>query len=188
MGITVRPATRADLSTIQAVVTSAARGLLKGVHWTPAQVAAAEAAGLFAVDGALVTAGTYYVVEIDGAIAGGSGWSAGGAVMPAGRAAPVADDIAVMRASYVDPAWARRGLATLLARTTETAARIAGFTRFEALCTPPSEALRRRLGYELAARESVEVAPGITLTGARMRKVDCTADAVRSRRGCARAR
>ena len=76
-----------------------------------------------------------------------------------------------MRASYVDPHWARRGLATLLARTTETAAAIAGYRRFEALCTPPSEALRRTLGYELVRRVTAELVPGVTVTGAHMRKV-----------------
>ncbi|MGI5131932.1 hypothetical protein ACQEVB_34370 [Pseudonocardia sp. CA-107938] len=51
------------------------------------------------------------------------------------------------------------------------AARITGFARFEALCTPPSEAPRRTPGYALVAREPVEAAPGVMMSGARMRKV-----------------
>ena len=57
--------------------------------------------------------------------------------------------VTVMRATYVDPVWARRGLASLLVRVTETAATLAGFEHFEALCTPASEALRRGVDYRV---------------------------------------
>jgi GNAT superfamily N-acetyltransferase len=170
-GITLRVAVAADEPAMQSIILSAVAELLEGAHFGRAEVAAARAAGMFTLDSGLVAAGTYYVVEIDGHVVAGSGWSPGGAVIPGGAAAALRDDTAVMRASYVDPAWARRGLATLLARTTETVARIAGFTRFESLCTPPSEALRRGLGYSLVRREPVEIAPGTTVHGARMRKI-----------------
>jgi hypothetical protein len=76
-----------------------------------------------------------------------------------------------MRATYVEPQWARHGLATLLARTTETAARIAGFTQFDALCTPASEALRRTLGYRLVERIDAALDDQHTVAVAHMRKV-----------------
>lgn len=82
-----------------------------------------------------------------------------------------------MRATYVDPRWARRGLATLLARATETAATIAGFQRFEALCSPLSEAMRLRLGYRLVERITVPLLGDITVTAALMRKVAASASA-----------
>lgn len=75
-----------------------------------------------------------------------------------------------MRATYVEPKWTRHGLATLLARTTETAARPAGFTRFEALCTPASKALRRTLGYHLVQCLDADLSDGLTLYVAHMRK------------------
>jgi predicted N-acetyltransferase YhbS len=75
-----------------------------------------------------------------------------------------------MRATYVDPRWARQGLATLLARLTETAATAAGYRRFEALCTPASEALRQTLGYRLVGHERTVLAGGVTVDVARMRK------------------
>jgi GNAT superfamily N-acetyltransferase len=81
-----------------------------------------------------------------------------------------AGDVAVMRASYVDPDWIRRGLGTLLARTTETAAELSGFTRFEAMCTPASEAMRRRLGYRLMERAELPLVGGVSITMAHMGK------------------
>jgi GNAT superfamily N-acetyltransferase len=75
-----------------------------------------------------------------------------------------------MRATYVDPRWSRRGLATLLARVTETVATNAGFTTFEAMCTPASEAVRLRLGYDVVERISTSFDNGPEIKIARMRK------------------
>jgi len=169
--LAVRAATDVDVPRLHEIVLQAARRLLSGTHWTPVQVAAAERAGMFELDIGLVAAGTYYLAAVDGIVVAGSGWSAGGRMIPTGDAGPADSDTAVMRATYVDPDRARQGLATLLAHTTETAARLAGFTRFEALCTPPSAALRRGLGYSLVGREEVEALPGVTVPGLRMRKI-----------------
>lgn len=54
-GITLRAAVAADVPAIQAIVLSAARGLLTDTFLTPDQVAEAERAGLFDLDGNLVT-------------------------------------------------------------------------------------------------------------------------------------
>jgi len=170
-GITLRAAVAADEQAMQSIICNAVDELLEGAHFGAAEMAAARAAGMFTADTGLIAAGTYYVIEIDGRVVAGSGWSPGGAVIPGGAAAAAREDTAVMRAAYVDPAWARRGLVTLLARTTEAVARISGFRRFEALCTPPGEGVLRGLGYSLIAREPVRLAPGMTVHGARMRKV-----------------
>jgi GNAT superfamily N-acetyltransferase len=170
----IRPATSADLPVLHGMAARAVHELLRGQHWSSAQVDAGAAIRIYEVEPELVHAGTHYVAEIDGQVVAGSGWSEGGPLLPdhgLDTIRPVADAAtAVMRASYVDPRWARRGLATLLAHTTETAATIAGFRRFEALCTPPSEALRRSLGYQLVARVAAPLAAGVTVTGAHMRK------------------
>jgi len=170
----LRPATLSDLPALHGLAARAMRELLGGVHYTTAQIRAATAVRVHQVEPALVEAGTYFVVEVDGRVVAGSGWSRGGALQP-GRGATdgawaVDGATAAMRATYVEPRWARRGLATLLAHTTETAAAIAGCTCFEALCTPASEALRRSLGYRLVQRVEFPLTGGITLGAARMRK------------------
>ena len=72
--------------------------------------------------------------------------------------------------SLLGEVWTRRGFASLLAQTTEAAARLAGFRRFEAMCTPLSEAARLRLGYHVAERVTVRVLDDISWQAALMRK------------------
>ncbi len=164
----IRPATAADLPVLHQIAARAVRELLSGVY-SAEQLDAAEAVGVYEVEPELVDAGTYWVIEIDGTVVAGSGWSPGGSLRPDQKTSvPVTG--AAMRATYVEPRWARHGLATLLARTTETAARIAGFTRFDALCTPASEALRRTLGYRLVERVNTPLHGTLTATVAHMRK------------------
>lgn len=169
--IALRTATPHDLPIIHDIAARAVRDLLAGRHYSHEQLRAAAAIKIYEVEPALVDAGTYYVAEIDGAVVAGSGWSAGGPLQPTSSERQVTAGTAAMRATYVDPRWARRGLATLLAHTTETAARLAGYRRFEALCTPASEALRRSLGYHLVRREEAALADGVTTSVAHMRKL-----------------
>src|SRR5262245_17717226 len=133
--MTVRPATSSDLPALHAIAGRAVRELLRGVY-SVEQIRAAATVGVYEVEPELVDAGTYWVVAIDGTVVAGSGWSADGSLRPDRDDGPrvTGTATAAMRATYVEPRWTRHGLATLLARTTETAARIAGFTRFEALC------------------------------------------------------
>ena len=168
-GLVVRPATLADLPALHSLADRAVSELLVD-RYTAAQLTAVRRAKGHEVEPALIASGNYYVAAIDGLVVAGSGWS------PDGRFAPIgpltaATGTATMRATYVDPAWSRRGLALLLAQTTETVARTAGFTRFEALCTPLSERLRLRMGYTLIGRRDLPVADGLTVPGAHMRKI-----------------
>jgi GNAT superfamily N-acetyltransferase len=168
--LTVRTATARDVPHLHAMAARAVTELLAGHHYTWAQVRAAEEERMHEVEADLVDAGTYYVAEVDGVVVAGSGWSAGGQLGHTAASPTVDSGTAAMRASYVDPRYARRGIATLLARTTETSARLSGFRRFETMCTPPSAAMRRALGYQLVRHEQTTVARGMTLTLAIMRK------------------
>lgn len=174
--ITVRPAQLGDMPAVHALAERSVLSLLDEVY-SAAQLEAGRTVGLYQVEEELFADGTYYVLEVDGLLVAGSGWSARGQFHPPGTPdtpggfshAPDATT-ATMRATYVDPAWTRRGLASLLAQTTEAAARIAGFRRFEALCTPLSEAVRLRLGYHVAERVTVPVLDDISWHAALMRK------------------
>ncbi|GAA1595138.1 hypothetical protein GCM10009789_56460 [Kribbella sancticallisti] len=169
----IRPATVDDLDVLHDIAERAVCELLNG-SYEPAQLAAARAAKVHEVEREVIEAGRYYVIEVGGTVVGGSGWSDRGEFSPlevSTGAVPVVDaSTATMRATYVDPRWSRRGFATLLARVTETVATNAGFSTFEAMCTPASEALRVRLGYEVVERIATEFGDGVEVKVARMRK------------------
>lgn len=172
----IRPARPTDLTDLHWIADRSVRTILAGRHYSDRQMTVATETRAYHVENALVDDGTYYVVEVNGLVVGGSGWSAGGAFHPptvvVGRVerAESGPPVAVMRATYVDPAWARRGLATLLIRMTETAATLAGFRRFEALCTPASEGLRRAHGYRVVERVDLPITGDTSIVMARMRK------------------
>ena len=69
----VRRATIDDVPALQALIARSARGLSDGFY-TPAQVESAVR-HLFGVDTQLVHDGTYFVIEADGALVAGGGWS-----------------------------------------------------------------------------------------------------------------
>jgi predicted N-acetyltransferase YhbS len=159
MTTTIRPATAADLPAIEALIPRSVRALSEGFY-TPAQVESAIR-HVFGPDTQLIADGTYLVAEVDGAMAGCGGWSRrrtlyGGDQMKA-DADPLLDpavDAARIRAFFVDPAFARRGVGSALMRACSAAARDAGFRRLELMSTLPGEPLYRAFGF--AADERVE--------------------------------
>jgi GNAT superfamily N-acetyltransferase len=151
--LAIRPATEADRSALVALIARSARALSAG-DYTPEQVEGALQ-GAFGVDSQLIVDGTYFVVECDGALAGCGGWSYrrtlfGGDTHTARDAAELdpATDAAKIRAFFVDPAFARRGIGRRLLDHCETAARARGFTRCELMATLPGLKLYRACGYE----------------------------------------
>lgn len=167
--IVIRPATLDDLAVLHALADRAVTDLLTGIY-TDDQLAALRRFRGHEVEPALLEAGRYYVAEVDGLLIAGSGWSPDGKFSHVAGAAQAAPGTATMRATYVRPHWSRRGFASLLAHTTETAARIAGFTTFEALCTPPSRALRLTLGYQVIGPRTLPLGNTQTMTGTLLRK------------------
>lgn len=160
-----RLATDADVPALRALIDASARALSAGFY-TPAQVDAA-CAHVFGVDTQLVADGTYFVVDApDGSPAACGGWSRrrtlyGGDQMKAADD-PLLDpavDAARIRAFFVHPAWARRGLATALFTACADAARTAGFTRLELMATLPGIPLYRALGFT-ALEDVVTPLPG----------------------------
>ena len=108
----------------------------------------------YGVDWQLVRDGTYFVAEIDGALAGVGGWSrretlAGAHGPDDPPAAPLEPgrDAARIRAFYVDPAFARRGVGRRLLGASEAAARRAGFSWAELTSTLPAVPFYSAFGY-----------------------------------------
>jgi GNAT superfamily N-acetyltransferase len=172
--VRLRPATPDDVPALQALIARSARGL-SGGYYSPAQVEAAVA-HVFGVDTQLVADGTYYLVEAADGPAAAGGWSArrtlyGGDQMKAGPDPPLEPgaDPARIRAFFVHPRWARRGLARRLYAACARAAWDAGFRAFELMATRPGEPLYAALGFAVVERVTVELPGGVAVPFARMR-------------------
>ena len=166
--LVVRKATLNERDTLQSLIARSARGLSAG-DYRPEQVEGALQ-GAFGVDSQLINDGTYFVVEEDGVIVGCGGWSFrrtlfGGDKRPERDAAELDPraDAAKIRAFFVDPAHARKGIGTLLLETCEAEARARGFTRVELMSTLPGIRLYSARGYAGVQQVTYEVSPGVMI-------------------------
>jgi GNAT superfamily N-acetyltransferase len=128
----------------------------------------------------LIADKTYYVLEdADGTLAACGGWSwrrtlYGGDHHHASRDAERLDpatEAAKIRAFFVHPQWARRGLGTRLLKACEQAAWDAGFRCCEMGATLSGVPLYERHGYRRTAEILVDLPGGERLPVVRMEKV-----------------
>ena len=150
-GLTHRLARRGDLAALAALM-EAAIGELQRPYLSEAQIAASRA--IMGLDTQLVDDGTYFVVHLDGALAGCGGWSRRathyGSDATPGRDPRMLDpgrEAARVRAMYTRPDLTRRGVGRLILALCEDAARAEGFTRAELVATMAGEPLYRACGY-----------------------------------------
>lgn len=137
---------------------------------------------VFGVDTELITDGTYYTVEayINGAvpiIAACGGWSKrktlfGGDQFDKRESEKLdpATDAAKIRAFFVHPTWARRGIGTMILEECERAAKAHGFKRLELMATLPGEKLYRVYGFESHAPIEYDMGRDGTITFVPMSK------------------
>ncbi|MGP6192174.1 MAG: GNAT family N-acetyltransferase [Vulcanimicrobiaceae bacterium] len=171
----IRPATRADVPQLSRVIERSVRELQR-LDYSEPQIEAALAS-VFGVDTTLIDDGTYLVVEVDGEIVACGGWSKRKTLFGGdeweNREDELLDpafDAAKIRAFFVSPEWARRGLGTLLLEACESAARAAGFRRFELGATLTGVHLYEKRGYEAVGRVEVPLRGGQTVPVVRMVK------------------
>jgi GNAT superfamily N-acetyltransferase len=171
----LRLAETTDVPALQALIASSIRGLGSG-HYSPAQIDAALG-NAFGVDSQLIADRCYFVVEASGRIVAGGGWSFRrtlfGADARAMRDATLlnpATDAARIRAFFVDPAWARRGIGTLLLAACESAAARAGYTRLELMATLSGVALYEARGFTAQAAVTHKVSDDLELVFVPMSK------------------
>jgi GNAT superfamily N-acetyltransferase len=170
-----RVATLNDVAALRALITESARGLSAGFY-TPDQVEAAVT-HVFGVDTQLIADGTYFVIDAPDGPAAAGGWSArrtlfGGDQMKSAedpRLDP-ATEPARIRAFFVHPRWARRGLARLLYSECARAAWAAGFRSFELMATRPGEPFYATLGFTVVERIETRLPGGIDVPFARMQR------------------
>ena len=111
--------------------------------------------------------GTYFVAEEGGIIAGCGGWSFRatlfGGDARTDRDASMLDPrthAAKIRAFFVEPTHARRGVGSLLLERCESEARERGFSRIELMATLPGVRLYAARGYVGTQRVSYDLGNG----------------------------
>jgi len=171
----LRLAELADVPVLTALIAASVRGLQAGDYTEPQREGAL--ASVFGVDTQLIADGTYFVGEVDGTIVACGGWSRRktlfGADHCAGREDALLDpdrDAAKIRAFFVHPDWARRGIGTQMLDACESAARDAGFKKFEMGATLTGVALYKARGYREVERIGVPLGNGEVLPIVRMEK------------------
>jgi GNAT superfamily N-acetyltransferase len=172
-GTTHRIATRDDLDALAPLVDAAIGELQRG-FLDDAQITASRA--IMGIDTQLVDDGTYFVVELDGRLAGCGGWSRRttlyGGDHSAGRDAALLDpatEPARVRAMYTHPAAARRGVGRLILALCEDAAAGEGFTRLELMATMSGRPLYEAFGFT-AIEDVVDASGGAPVPLLRMAK------------------
>jgi predicted N-acetyltransferase YhbS len=163
--ITIRPAAAADEPAIEQLHRASVRRLAMD-YYSPAQLESLLAGGT--LDRGLIRAGTYYVAERGDLLAGSGGW------MPVERG-PRRPWRARIRAIFVHPDWARRGIGRRLVTHAETAAAQAGFAILEVEATLGGVPLYRSLGYRETGRCAYPMTDGTTLPLVRMEKTPAMA-------------
>jgi GNAT superfamily N-acetyltransferase len=176
----IRHATSADIPALRELIDLSVRSLQAG-DYNPAEIEGALGT-VFGVDSQLIADGTYFVVEAPAGaqqtmIAGCGGWSKRktlfGGDHKTGREDSLLDpvhDNAKIRAFFVHPDWARRGIGSMILQACENAARDAGFTSFELGATITGERLYSMRGYLPLEQLDVPLANGAMLRVIRMVK------------------
>ena len=172
----IRAATMEDVPRLQALIPLSARNLRTGYSSEQVEAALGSALG---VDTQLVQDGTYFVVEAQDQLVGCGGWSRRRTLYGSDHVhASAKDDTwldpkidpARIRAFFVHPEYARRGIGSLILRTCEAEASRLGFSCLELASTLPGEPLYRAHGYEEVERFEVPLPEGKGLPVIRMRK------------------
>jgi GNAT superfamily N-acetyltransferase len=188
MEIRIRKAKAADISELRRLIEASVREL-QAEDYTPAQMEGALES-VFGVDSQLIADGTYLVAEariVDAlseaettarrknpgsgwVIAGCGGWSKRktlyGSDHWTGREDTLLDpkrDAAKIRAFFIHPAWARRGVGSKILAACEAAARAAGFTSYEMGATLTGAKLFGAKGYLVVENIEVPLKNGLTL-------------------------
>jgi len=120
---------------------------------------------------------TYYIVEIEGKVAGSGGWSRRAGLIrgpnPAESDNAPLDptrDAARIRAMYTHPHHARRGIGRAILGLSEAAARAAGFRRAELIASLSGEPLYLACGWRITERSQILTRSGLAIPVAKMEK------------------
>jgi GNAT superfamily N-acetyltransferase len=175
MDITLRKARPEDIPVLQVLIPESVR-TLQAEHYTAEQMEGALGT-VFGVDSQLISDGTYFIAEANGNIIGCGGWSRRKTLFGSDHV-PGKDDAwldpsvdpARIRAFFVHPSWARRGIGSRILQCCEAEAAALGFSRLELVATLTGEPLYRVRGFTPTEHFDVPLANGATLPVVRMSK------------------
>jgi GNAT superfamily N-acetyltransferase len=127
------------------------------------------------VDRQIIDDGTYFVIEDEDRVIACGGWSGRTKLFSGPKSQQATDtrldpakDAARIRAMFVDPAHARRGLGRQILEASEADAMRAGFHKAELMATLPGVPLYRACGYEEIERVVIELPDGARLECVKM--------------------
>ena len=171
----IRLATLDDREAIKQLIAESARHLSRD-HYNDAQIDAAIAS-VFGVDTDLIEDGTYFVAEIDGTLAGCGGWSRrrtlfGGDQYESrdtGYLDP-ATDFAKIRAFFIHPGHARKGIARAILTRCEEEAKAHGFKGLELMATLPGIEFYKSCGFVEQGNLDLDLTQDVKLELVPMRK------------------
>jgi GNAT superfamily N-acetyltransferase len=170
-----RLAREEDIPALETLIPASVRALQAAYYSVPQMEAALES--VFGVDRQLIRDGTYFVVEHQAQIAGCGGWSRRRSLYRSDRHRPEPDpeldpkhDAARVRAFFVHPMWARRGVGRSIMAASERAIIAAGFGAADVLATLAGEPLYASFGYAVVECYELAMAGGLSLPVVRMTK------------------
>jgi N-acetylglutamate synthase-like GNAT family acetyltransferase len=173
ISFTLRFAGPDDVPILTQLIQQSGRGLWRGAY-DERQI---ESALLFiaGVDRQLIADQTYYVAELAGEIVGCGGWSRHRALHNTHTLAQAdwldpACEAAKIRAFFVHPAWARRGIGSGILNACVAAATAASFSKLEVLATLPGELLYASFGFRAVGRHDLELPDGVCIQTIKMEK------------------
>jgi N-acetylglutamate synthase-like GNAT family acetyltransferase len=175
-GPLVRPATLEDVPALERLIARSVHQLQKDDYSESQRQAALGF--VFGVDSALIQDGSYFVAVAESQICACGGWSRRATPFGSDRS-PVRDDTmlnperdaAKIRALFVDPSHARRGLGTLILKACEAAAKAAGFRKAELTATLTGAKLFRVHGFVPSEEIQFALGNGEFLPLLRMQKL-----------------
>lgn len=171
----IRKATMDERDALQQLIAESARKLSRE-HYSDAQIEAAIET-VFGVDTTLIEDGTYFVVESDGELAGCGGWSKrktlfGGdqySSRDVGYIDPKTEP-AKIRAFFIHPDHARKGIARALLSRCEDEARAQGYRALELLSTLPGIEFYKSCGFVENGNLTLDLTDSVKLDFVPMRK------------------
>ncbi len=183
--IHLRKAVAADVPRLRELIEASVR-VLQAEDYSSAQIEGALQS-VYGVDSQLIADGTYLVAEVFNSqspelqsqpeIVACGGWSKRktlyGGDQYAAREDSLLDparDAAKIRAFFVHPNWARRGVGSSILKACEDAASAAGFTRLEMGATLSGVAFYKAKGYSAVENQEVPLDNGETLPILKMAK------------------
>jgi GNAT superfamily N-acetyltransferase len=171
----LRLASEADVPALEELIPLSVRAL-QAAYYSTAQMDAALGP-VFGVDRQLIRDGTYFVAERDGVLIGCGGWSRRRSLYGGDSARENEDelldprrDAARIRAFFIHPAWARRGISRSIMITSEDAIIGAGFRAVDIVATLAGEPLYASFGCAVVERYEIAMPGGLGLPVVRMTK------------------